>query len=407
MAKPKKRRKKPGSGGGRPTSGPTVIRDRLPELVTALDGADHEGPAWGAIHKLLLTSALDKESLGLVIARRDRVALGRIADIVAERDGDLSEYDPYADVVEAPVEIIEVDDETKRKAMRAFRKAHQIGEKGTFDKEVAAAMNIPCERKLQVILLNLRRWRHTARTAEDSFVEVNIAAMEVSLVLDGEPVARERTAVGAGKPRWDTETKRYIYPQATPIMQGSIERIVVNPWWNVPGSIYEGEYKRKIDSDPTWLDRHNYVLKPTAYGARLIQLPGPTNALGQLKIVFQNDASIYLHDTSQKGWFKFPRRDVSHGCIRVQNVFDFATKILQHDREKRGARFGSRTLHHMAKSNPSNTQALPVYEPMRVFLEYYTASISETGDVAFHPDIYDYDRDVLDGPRRKGGRRRR
>jgi len=300
-----------------------------------------------------------------------------------------------------------VYDDATVAAMRAFRKAHQIGEKGTFDKEVAAAMNIPCERKLQVILLNLRRWRHTARTAEDSFVEVNIAAMEVSLVLDGEPVARERTAVGAGKPRWDTETKRYIYPQATPIMQGSIERIVVNPWWNVPGSIYEGEYKRKIDSDPTWLDRHNYVLKPTAYGARLIQLPGPTNALGQLKIVFQNDASIYLHDTSQKGWFKFPRRDVSHGCIRVQNVFDFATKILQHDREKRGARFGSRTLHHMAKSNPSNTQALPVYEPMRVFLEYYTASISETGDVAFHPDIYDYDRDVLDGPRRKGGRRRR
>ena len=205
-------------------------------------------------------------------------------------------------------------------------------------------MNLPCERKLQIILLNLRRWRHTARTDEDTYIETNIPAMEVSLVIEGEQVARERTAVGSGKARWSPEFKRYRIPQATPIMQGSVSRVVVNPWWNVPGSIYEGEYKRKIDNDPTWLERNGYVLKPTALGARLVQLPGPKNSLGQLKMVFENDASIYLHDTPKKGWFKYDRRDVSHGCIRVQNVFDFASKVVVHDRKKQGRKFGQRRL---------------------------------------------------------------
>lgn len=292
-------------------------------------------------------------------------------------------------------------------AVKAFRKSHQIREgQGTFDKAVATAMNIPCERKLQTVLLNLRRWRHTARTDEDTYIEVNIPAMEVSLVIDGEEVARERTAVGSGKARWHSELKKYTIPQATPIMQGSVERIVVNPWWNVPGSIYEGEYKRKIYNDPNWLERNGYVLKPTALGARLIQQPGPKNSLGQLKMVFENDASIYLHDTPKKGWFNYDRRDVSHGCIRVQNVFEFASRVLVNDRVKQGRRFGQRQLWRMANSNTSHTQAIALAEPVRVFLEYYTASVDKDGHVMFHPDIYDYDRDVLDGPRTRPGRRR-
>jgi murein L,D-transpeptidase YcbB/YkuD len=300
-----------------------------------------------------------------------------------------------------------VYDDATIAAMKVFRKSHQIrAGQGTFDKEVAAAMNIPCERKLQIVLLNLRRWRHTARTDEATYVEVNISSMEVSLVIDGEEVARERTAVGSGKARWNPALKKYSIPQATPIMQGAIERVVVNPWWNVPGSIYEGEYKRKIDNDPTWLERNNYVLKPTALGARLIQLPGPRNSLGQLKMVFQNDASIYLHDTPKKGWFKYDRRDVSHGCIRVQNVFDFASKVVVNDRVKQGRRFGTRQLLQMAKANTSHTQAIALAEPVRVFLEYYTASVDKDGHVMFHPDIYDYDRNVLDGPRTRHGKRR-
>lgn len=299
-----------------------------------------------------------------------------------------------------------VYDDATVEAMKTFRASHQLGERrGAFDKDVAAAMNISCERKLQTILLNLRRWRHTARSDETTYVEVNIPAMEVILVIDGEQAAQERTAVGSGKSRWDREAGKFIFPQATPIMQGEIDRLVVNPWWNVPGSIYEGEYKRQIDNDPTWLERRGYLLKPTRIGARLIQLPGPKNALGQLKIVFKNDASIYLHDTPKKGWFKYPRRDVSHGCIRVQNVFDFATKIIVNDRQKHGRRFGSRTLHYMARSNPSNTQAIGLDEPVRVFLEYYTASVGHDGHVLFHPDIYDYDRTVLDGPRGRRDRR--
>ena len=39
-----------------------------------------------------------------------------------------------------------------------------------------------------------------------------------------------------------------------------------------------------------------------------------------MKFVMPNDSNVYLHDTPDKALFARPRRDLSHGCIRLRNA---------------------------------------------------------------------------------------
>jgi murein L,D-transpeptidase YcbB/YkuD len=60
---------------------------------------------------------------------------------------------------------------------------------------------------------------------------------------------------------------------------------------------------------------------------RLRQDPGDKNPLGQLKFDLTNDFHVYLHDTPAGGAFRRSDRDLSHGCIRVQNALALADQI--------------------------------------------------------------------------------
>src|SRR5206468_5003863 len=48
------------------------------------------------------------------------------------------------------------------------------------------------------------------------------------------------------------------------------------------------------------------------------QKPGPTNALGLVKLMFPNEYHVYLHSTPSQQLFARARRHFSHGCIRVE-----------------------------------------------------------------------------------------
>jgi murein L,D-transpeptidase YcbB/YkuD len=62
---------------------------------------------------------------------------------------------------------------------------------------------------------------------------------------------------------------------------------------------------------------------------RVRQRPGPQNALGQVKFVFQTHI-IYMHD-NQKTLFDKEQRAFSHGCIRVARPRDLAIEVLEGD----------------------------------------------------------------------------
>jgi murein L,D-transpeptidase YcbB/YkuD len=42
------------------------------------------------------------------------------------------------------------------------------------------------------------------------------------------------------------------------------------------------------------------------------QKPGPTNALGLVKLIFPNEYNVYLHSTPSQQLFSQTRRDFSH-----------------------------------------------------------------------------------------------
>jgi murein L,D-transpeptidase YcbB/YkuD len=174
--------------------------------------------------------------------------------------------------------------------------------------------------------------------------------------------------------------------------------VIFRPFWNVPRSIVRGEILPALARDPSYLARHDLELvrgegddaasvaaTPQAIallreGAlRLRQRPGPRNALGLVKFDFPNAEHVYLHGTPAQQLFARPRRDLSHGCVRVENPVALAQWALGWPRERvEAAMHGART------------QRVALARPVRVVLFYTTAVV--LGDaVHFAHDVYGHD----------------
>ena len=286
-------------------------------------------------------------------------------------------------------------DEPTAAAVLAYRATHDLRDKAFYDAALAESLNIPCERRLATLTLNARRWRHTAHTTEPTYVRVNLAGARLRYVRDGVLKRAHRTVVGSGRSFISKVTKRRIRQNATPILHDFISNIVVNPEWTVPPRLVRQEIEPELAKDPTYLERKNFRVVTSANGTKMyIQGRGPGNALGQVKLAFPNSESVYLHDTPSKGYFLQPRRDYSHGCVRVQDALDLATDVLIDDYAKRGEVFSPGAVKGLAYS-AAKTYWFALGEPIPVFLEYYTASVEEDGTVVFHHDIYDYDADTF------------
>jgi murein L,D-transpeptidase YcbB/YkuD len=117
---------------------------------------------------------------------------------------------------------------------------------------------------------------------------------------------------------------------------------------------------------------------------RIRQRPGPLNALGDIKFVFPNSDNIYLHHTPSVGLFERDRRDLSHGCIRVQDPVALARFVLQ----DQPGWDETRIVEAMTRGQ-SNTLALR--NPLPVVIAYGT-SLVKSGRTWFFEDIYGHDR---------------
>jgi murein L,D-transpeptidase YcbB/YkuD len=107
-------------------------------------------------------------------------------------------------------------------------------------------------------------------------VIVNVPAYSVAIVENGGVVARHRAVVGAPK-------------TATPQLSAVATGVILNPWWEIPKSI-----------EPEVRGKKGYVTVKSGDGVRYRQPPGPSNALGRMKVVMPNNYAIYLHDTPSR-----------------------------------------------------------------------------------------------------------
>ena len=216
------------------------------------------------------------------------------------------------------------------------------------------------------IRINLDRWRWLPRDLGQKYVLVNVPAYMVALVENGRVLSRRRAVAGAVK-------------TATPQLNATITGVIFNPWWEVPKSI-----------EPEVRGKRGYVAVKDAEGkvVRYRQPPGPSNALGRMKLVMPNHHAIYLHDTNAKGLFDKQARAYSHGCIRTEDALGFAQVLL----EPTGK--WDKAAIQKALATGKAVQA-DLAAPVPVYITYFTAAaIADKKEIVAFKDIYGRDAPV-------------
>jgi murein L,D-transpeptidase YcbB/YkuD len=272
-------------------------------------------------------------------------------------------------------------------AVRSFQLRHGLAADGVVGPATLAALNVPVAARIEQLRANLERARWVFYEPESEFIVVNIAGFQLYVVRRGQVVWRSRVQVG--RP----------YRQ-TPVFRAEMTYVVLNPTWTVPPTIFRNDILPAVRRDVGYLATHRIdvfdsmgtIVDPAAADwsgrhppYRLVQRPGPDNALGRIKFMFPNEHAVYLHDTPSRDLFERDSRAFSSGCIRVEDPFGLAEQLF-------GER-GRERLERIGASGRTETVFLP--KPMPIMLLYWTAEVDASGRISFFPDVYGRDPAVI------------
>lgn len=328
----------------------------------------------------------------------------------------------------------EVFDETLDIAVKKYQERNGLYVDGVVGKSTKEALNVPVDVRISQIELTMERWRLLPQYLGSRYILVNIANYHLYGVDNNNDAITMRIVVG--KPEWNT-----------PMFSEEMTHIVMNPYWNIPPSIFKDDIAPRIRQDSEYLSKRGidavglstpkkiaieeseevevvenveapsenengesteqplseleiqnkiaqeeYIGKVLSGNYRLRQNPGPGNPLGQIKFLFPNKHAVYLHDTPNRGFFKRAQRNFSHGCIRVEHPMNLAEFVLASndgwDQQKIKSNINSR-----------KTKTVHLNQTLPVYILYFTAWVDDQGNVNFHKDIYGLDQTLLNALR--------
>lgn len=245
--------------------------------------------------------------------------------------------------------------------------------------------------------LAFEKWRWKDKRDGKIQLHVNIAAYTFHVIRNDSLIRRHRVVTGAPD-------------HQSPQLQAKVRYVTLFPYWNVPHSISTKEIAPYLNRDSSYLRKHGYVLlnskeKTPAdlskvkwkslgenyFPYRVRQNGGYGNSLGIVAFHFPNKYDVYLHDTPSKYFFKKNTRAFSHGCIRLQNPLQFAEFILKQDRPKDTLNID--TL--KAWINKKFEQRITLKKPVPIELDYITVDSDSLGNIQFHPDVYEREKDFI------------
>jgi len=235
----------------------------------------------------------------------------------------------------------------------------------------------PTLRKL--IQINMDRWRWLPHDLGQVYLMTNVPEFQLRLVVNNKIIRTYKTVVG--KPG----------RTATPQLAEKVTAVVFNPTWTVPQSIVKGEgLGAKVLANPGWAKAAGYKATKGADGTvYVVQQPGPSNALGLMKIDMPNPHAIYLHDTPSKQYFNDDVRAFSHGCIRTERAVELGMTMAM-----LGAGMSPQEAADTSRSGKYTKVAMTRSFP--VYLTYFTYARSIDGDLKPFDDLYGRDKPVLD-----------
>ncbi|HEY3617477.1 MAG TPA: L,D-transpeptidase family protein [Candidatus Sulfotelmatobacter sp.] len=278
-------------------------------------------------------------------------------------------------------------------AVKHFQRRHGLKDDGRLGSDTLRQLNVPLSNRVLQLQLALERWRWLPLEFSAPPIVVNIPDFRLRALDENNRVTLDmRVVVGKSM------------PTQTPVFSQDMTYVVLRPYWNVPPSILRGEIVRAIQRDRNYIANKRYevttvngtvvtsgsisdeVLADLKAGKLAVrQRPGPTNALGLVKLIFPNEFNVYLHSTPAPELFSRTRRDFSHGCIRVEKPAELTAWVLRNN----SGWSVSRVKQAMEQGSDNVTVTLTQRVP--VFIVYATALAYENGEVHFYDDIYGHD----------------
>ncbi len=246
------------------------------------------------------------------------------------------------------------------------------------------------------VLCNMERcrWRQADYpNKHKKYVMVNIPSYHL-LAIDHADTLSMRIGCGA------TKTK-------TPILNSYIKHMELNPKWFVPRSIVIHDMVRHAGNTSYFASRNYYIIdrytkeeiSPAVVSQgmllsgrySIVQRGGKGNALGRIIFRFDNNFSVFLHDTSSRDVFGREDRGVSHGCVRVEKPFELARFLLTDKNEQLLEKIQYSMTADSLADRHMTVGYVKVNPQVPLFIGYYTLYPMAGGRIVEYPDVYGYD----------------
>ena len=278
-------------------------------------------------------------------------------------------------------------DPALEEAVRRFQQDNALDVDGIVGRQSFSLLNLRYARRVELLRINMDRFRWIAHSMSDDFIVVNIAGFEL-YYLRGHRVI------------WETPVMVGTVAHQTPVFTARLKYLEFNPTWTVPRSIIARSLFPKFSANPQYVidNRYNLIdsdgrhadpltLDWSAYTGRnfpysVVQEPGPNNALGRVKFIFPNRYAVYLHDTPSRALFARSARAFSSGCVRVRNPLEFAEVLLDDPQQ-----WSLGQVESLVESRKPQERVF-LQRPVDVMLMYWTTSPTPGGTVQFHADVY-------------------
>ena len=277
-------------------------------------------------------------------------------------------------------------------AVKRFQSHMGLRQTGVVSGATLKAMNVPARERFNELASSANRLAGLNFSFDQRYVVVNLPSTSVEAVENGRVVHHYIAIVG------DPE-------HPSPEISAQIQVINLNPTWTVPISIIKKEIIPRMQRDPGYLTRakirildgSGQEINPKsvnwsterAANYTLRQDSGAGNSLGSIRIGMPNKLAVYMHDTPSKGLFGADYRFLSHGCVRVQGVYDYAAWLLE------GTPGGPGGVWDKAATEAKIKEGAPfdikLARAVPVIWVYLTGWSNGDGPAQFRDDVYGVD----------------
>ena len=279
---------------------------------------------------------------------------------------------------------------------KRFQRDYGLNDDGVVGAMTLAAINAPVETRLAQVAVNLERMRWTNATPGRATSASTFPTSPCGWSTAASRSGSSKVVVG----------KTHV--TETPEFDGVVSTMVVNPTWHIPDSIAIRDYLPKLQKNPMVLKRQGIDLMtrggteinpklvdftqytPENFPFRIKQRPSDDNALGQVKFLFPNQNSVYMHDTPHRELFARDVRAFSNGCIRLEKPVELAAILLTGQVPDPAAGYAA------LASPRQESGGVTLERPIPVHIVYRTVWFDDAGAARYRPDVYGRDAKVFE-----------